>query len=349
MNRIRSSTRYLIIFMLIAATASALAGKGLLVKDNIEPPKMRTHCIGRYQIDLPEEFTKTPDSHVTLYFGLDKNFETVEIQNPRERGEIPALSRLVGAEKAELLADEDSRFPSKTRLAAAKELDRNSVLVVAYDSPYLIDSLELSLFVQRGEAIARLKNEKFSDEVNSTALSHYESQLVRIASNTRYVATPQQAGRSSCLGTLAIDDKQDGEVYSVSFLSEKHPDIVISINMNSLTEKGDGGLLARVSGKAALLRALDFSSSTLRKGKRKIAGRPGEELLDEGKQEGKIQRYFVAETLVTEPSSLNRPVIAINMSMGGQDRKTRAYVDPSLSEKEALIWWDSIVDSIRLR
>lgn len=120
--------------------------------------------------------------------------------------------------------------------------------------------------------------------------------------------------------------------------------------MNSLTEKGDGGLLKRVSGKAALLRALDFSSSTLRKGKRQIAGRPGEELLDSGKQEGKVQRYFVVETLVTEPSSLNRPIIAISMSVGGrQDKRNNAYLDPSLTEKESLAWWDAIVGSIRLR
>jgi len=348
-KRIRSSARYVAAFLLIAATATALAGKGLFVKDNTELPKMRTHCIGRYQIDLPEEFTKTAGSYVTLYFGLDKNFDTVEIQNPRERGETPSLERLVGAEKTELVANEHFESPSKNKLAAAKELGRDSVLVVAYNDSRSVDSLKLVQYAQRGEAIAKFANRKYSDRDDSRPLGHFEGELERISRNTRYAATPEQAGRSSCLGTLAIDDKQDGEVYSVSFLSEKHPDIVISINMNSLTEKGDGGLLARVSGKVALLRALDFSSSTLRKGKRKIAGRPGEELLDEGKQEGKVQRYFVAETLVTEPSSLDRPVIAINMSMGGQDRKTGAYVDPSLSEKEALIWWDSIVDSIRLR
>lgn len=332
--------------LLIAATAHA--GKGFFMKDPVELPKMRTHCIGRYQIDLPEEYTLVPSSYLTLYYGLDKNFDTVDIQNHRERGESPTFARLVAAEKAELVNSEHFKSPSKNMLAAIKEVDRDSILVVAYDNMRSVEYLKLRLFAQRGEAIARLENEKYADKTNPTPLSHYESQLTRIANNTRYVATPEQAGRSSCLGTLAIDDKQDGEIYSLYFHSDKHPDVKINIDMNSLTEKGDGGLLARVSGKAALLRALDFSSSTLRKGKRQIAGRPGEELLDSGKHEGKVQRYFVAESLITEPSSLNRPVIAISMSMGGQDPKG-AYIDPSVSEKEALAWWDAIVGSIRMR
>lgn len=335
---------------LIAIAATVSVVKGFFMKDNIELPKMRTHCIGRYQIDLPEEYILDTVSYLTLYYGLDKNFQTVEIQNNRERGESPSLSGLVAIEKAALIQDEHEKSLSGNHLAAVKELDRETVLVVAYDSPYSTEYLKLRLFAQRGEAIARLQNEKYADKTNPTPLSYYESQLVRIANNSRYVASPEQAGRSSCLGTLAIDDKQDGEVYSLYFYSEKHPDVRINIDMNSLVEKGDGGLLARVSGKAALLRALDFSSTTLRKGKRQMAGRPGEELLDSGKQDGKAQWHFVAETLVTEPSNMNRPVIAINMSVGGrQDKQTNAYLDPSLTEKESLAWWDAIVGSIRLR
>lgn len=332
---------------LIAVAVTVTVGKGFFMPDHIELPKMRTHCIGRYQIDLPEEYALDTVSYLTLYYGLDKDFETVEIQSHRERGESPSLSRLVETEKAALVNRWHKKSPSGNHLAAIKEVDRDTTLVVAYTET---DALGLRLFAQRGEAISRLENKKYSDRDDPNPLSYYESQLARIASNTRYVASPEQAARSSCLGTLAIDDKQDGEVYSLYFYSEKHPDVGINIDMNSLTEKGDGGLLARVSGKAALLRALDFSSTTLRKGKRQMAGRPGEELLDSGKQDGKVQRYFVAETLITEPSNINRPVIAINMSVGGrQDKETNAYLDPSLTEKESLAWWDAIVDSLRAR
>jgi len=340
----------IIALLFIGANAIVVAGTGLFMKTNIELPKMRTHCIGRYQINLPEEFILDPVSYLTLYFGLDKNFDTVEIKNLRERGESPSLSRLVAAEKAALVNDEHFKSPSKNMLYAFKELDRDTYLLESYSGARAVDSLKLHLIAQRGEAIAKFANHKYSDRDDNRPLGYFEAELTRISQNTRYVATPDQAGRSSCLGTLAIDDKQDGEVYSLYFYSEKHPDIKINIDMNSLTEKGDGGLLKRVSGKAGLLRALDFSSSTLRKGKRQIAGRAGEELLDSGKEDGKVQRYFVAETLVTEPSNMNRPIIAINMSAGGlKDKNTGDYLDPSLSEKETLAWWDAIVSSIRLR
>ncbi len=76
----------------------------------------------------------------------------------------------------------------------------------------------------------------------------------------------------------------------------------------------------------------------------------GEELLDSGKRDGKVRRYFVAETLITEPSNISRPVIAINMSVGGcQDEQTNAYRDPSLTKKESLTCWDAIFDSLRAR
>lgn len=333
--------------LLIAITATTHAGKGFFMNDTVELPKMRTHCIGRYQIDLPEEFVMTKGSYLTLYYGLDKNFQKVEIQNHRQQGNSPSFSRSVEAEKSALATRWHKESPSGNHLAAVKEMDRDTVLIVAYTGT---DAMGLRLFAQRGEAIARLQNKKYSDSDDPNPLSYYESQLTRIANNTRYIASPEQAGRSACLGTLAIDDKQDGEVYSMYFISEKHSDVSIHIDMNSLTEKGDGGLLARVSGKAGLLRALDFSSTTLRKGKRQMAGRPGDELLESGKQDGKVQRNFVAETLITEPSNMSRPVIAINMSVGGrQDKRTNAYLDPSLTEKESLAWWDAIVDSLRAR
>jgi hypothetical protein len=41
---------------------------------------MQAHCIGRFLIDLPKGFVQYPDAEVTLYYGRDKNFTTVEVK-----------------------------------------------------------------------------------------------------------------------------------------------------------------------------------------------------------------------------------------------------------------------------
>ncbi len=316
------------------------------MNESFQLPPMRTHCIGRYLVDLPEEYAITAGSELTLYYGLGKDFERVMVQVPRQRGAQPELNKLVRKASGDFQSQFHSKSPTKNRLVQVKELNKNLVMVQGYDDSSLLKYFRFQLFSLQGEAVVRL--EAFNHPDTKRTPEYVENQLIRIAQNSRFAALPEQAGHATCLGTAVIDAKQDGEVFMLVFKSEKHPDVVIGIDMNSLTERGDGGLLRRVDGKESMLRMLDFSSSTLRKGKREIAGRAGEELLDSGKQGGKLQRYYAAETLVTEPSTLERPVIAISMSMGGQDNDG-AYIDPSLSEKESLILWDAIVGSIRRR
>lgn len=344
MNLLKS----LLMASLLAVVATlSQAGTGLLMKDALQMPTMRTHCIGRYLIDLPEEYEMATASELTLYYGLGKDFEKVMIQTPRQRGDQPNFEKFVRRVGSEFEGQHHTKAETKNRLVQIKNLEKNLKLVQAFDDASLLKYFRFWLYLERGESVVRL--EGFNYPKTHRTPEYVENQLIRIAQNTRFSPNSEQAGQGTCLGTAVIDANQDGEVFSLFFKSERHPDAIISIDMSSLPEKGDGGLLQRVSGKAGLLRMLDFSSTTLRKGKRQIAGRAGEELLDAGKEGGKVQRYFVAETLVTEPSNLNRPVIAISLSMGGLKDKNTDYLDPSLSEKESLAWWDAIVDSIRAR
>jgi len=345
MNHFKS---LLLACLLAVAASQSHAGTGIPMKDALQMPTMRTHCIGRYLIDLPEEYELTPGSELTLYYGLGKDFEKVIVQTPRQRGDQPSIEKLVRLAGSEFEEQYHAKSAAKNRLVQIKDLEKSLKLVQALDDGSLLKYFRFWLYSEHGESVVRL--EGFNHPNTHRTPEYIESQLIRIAQNTRFAPTPDKAGPGTCLGTAVIDAKQDGEVFMLAFKSERHPDAIISIDMSSLPEKGDGGLLQRVAGKAGLLRMLDFSSTTLRKGKRQIAGRAGEELLDAGKEDGKVQRYFVAETLVTEPSSLNRPVIAITLSMGGQkDERSNEPLDPSLSEKESLAWWDAIVGSIRPR
>lgn len=312
----------------------------------IDLPPMRTHCLGRYLIDLPEEFALTAGSDVTLYYGLGKDFERVEVTVPGRNRDSQTLKEIVRKATRKLESEHHLKSPSKNMLAEVKKLGDSTVLVSAYNGHRMLESFELNLYAQIEDAVARYKDFKYKR--SELTLDHIENQLLNVARKTRFFGDPERASSGACLASVAIDAGQDGEVISAYFLSGKNPDVKITLSMDSLPAKGDGGLLQRVNENAGILGGLGLVWDTLRRGDREIANRAGEELLIAGKERGKVVRRFRAETLVTEPSNPQRPVIAITMGMGGQNADAE-YIDSSLSEGEALAWWDAVVGSIRPR
>ncbi len=145
-----------------------------------------------------------------------------------------------------------------------------------------------------------------------------------------------------------IDGGQDGEVFTVSMCSSRHPDVRLNIMVNSTIVEDDGGLLKRVDGKASLLASLGVTSHTLRRGKVSLSQRPAEKLIDSAKDNGKAIRQFDIETTLATPSSIAAPQIHVNMAMGGQVPDGE-YVDASLPEGDRLALWDAIVKSVRVR
>lgn len=319
---------------------------GGFMSEPVVLPKMRTQCIGPYLIDLPEGYRLTSGSEVMLYYGLGKDFDTVKVTVPGRRNESASLKKIVGKVVRVLEDYQHFKSPSKNMLAEVKRIGEDMTLVRSYRSPRMLESFKVDLYVRYENVVALFGDKKYTEDTRT--LAQVEGHLVDVARNTRYFADPEHAPAGTCLESIAIDAGQDGEQFLAYFLSKEHSDVKFSINLNSLLEKGDGGLLKRVDKAAGMLRLLDITSSTLRRGDRQIAGRAGEELLDAGKDHGKVVRLFTAETLVTEPSTLQRPVLAISMSMGGRNADAK-YIDASLSEAEALAWWDAIVSSIRPR
>ena len=300
-------------------------------------------CIGRFLVDLPAVFEPTASTYAQFYYGLDKNFRTVNLSVPASSGEQLAFDTLVDGRVNELTSSFHSTSASKNMLAAQRRLDDGSRLLRAYVSGDSTTTFKSELYSRKGPATALFARAVYSQE-NGDSI---ESSLAKIAQSSHYAAPGQARGRGTCLGPLLVDAGQDAEILHPSFQSTRYPDIVISIDMNSIVAKSDGGLFARVDAKADLVSKFVFHSHTLRKDKMTIAGRAAEEILETGKDHDKIVRSFTAETLLLAPSTFAQPLISIDMTMGGQVKDT--YRDASLSEAQSLALWDSIVKSIRIR
>ena len=335
-------------FWVVVLLSASLLGCDKFLKDSAldktaSLPAMRTHCVGRYLIDLPAEFEQLLSSDVELIYGLDKNFRKVSVKVVRETGSRPSFDQIASRRAMELAAVEHADSPSKTQLAIQKRVDGNTILVRSHYLS-LVDSYNSDFFSEYGDVVG-----SFAARTHTEGdVEVIERGVFEVVKKTRFLKATDQAGRGTCLGPLLIDAGQDGERFSVAFRAVSRPDAFISIDMNSMLAKSDGGLLKRWDSKVGMLNKLNFESTTLRRGSVVIGGAPGEELLTKGKDHGHVILGFTAEPLQTKPATFASPSMAINMNVGGQ-LPSAEYADASWSDAEALAIWDRIVKSIRLR
>jgi hypothetical protein len=311
-------------------------------------PPMRTYCIGRYLIDLPAGFISADGgSDGTLYYGLDKNFKTVDFEVLRQEGNKQTFDSLVLKKINGLKSSEHFKSPSRNMLADFKKIDEHTTIIKAYDSSYSMRSYKVDLLSEHGNAVVQYEEMLYGDDPPNY-LDTIENRLLNLTRNTHYIQAPNKTGRGICLKSVLIDSPHDGETFDIVFLNPAYPDIHVSLLISSLPAHGEG-MLKRIDDQAGLLAELGASYKPFRRGDITLGGRPAEEQLDEAKDEhGKLIRNFAAETLITQPSNMERPQIHIEMKMGGQVR-SREYVDASLSRSDAEAWWDAIVKSIRPR
>ncbi len=341
--RLRCSAFRVVLF------AFALAGCNQIHKDSAldktaPAPDTRTHCVGRFLIDLPVGFEQTQGSDADLVYGLGKDFRSVKVQVLRSEGSQPSLDSLVKKRSAELSSQDHLKSASKSMLALLRRVKESAVLIRSYDSPDMLNYFKAELFAEKGGAVGVFKDEVHKNE----RPEDIEERLLQVAERTSFVPAVSQASRGTCLGPLLMDAGQDGEILMVSFRAKRWPDVLIQIDMNSMLAKSDGGLLNRWDRNAVVLNKLDFQSSTLRRGKVTVGGMPGEELLSKGKDRGHVVRSFTAESLLLKPATFSTPSLAISMNMGGQLDSSESR-DASWADDEALAIWGAIIKSIRLR
>ncbi|MCY7286799.1 MAG: hypothetical protein LH624_00725 [Cryobacterium sp.] len=298
--------------------------------------------MARFLIDLPDDFE--PAGDVELIYGLTKDYRKVKVEVPRSPEASRGFEATVKARKVELMAAQHSESPSKSMLALERRLDDRTILLRAYNSSLLVNSFKSELYRRLGEIFFLTTVRSYTEDQPDVM----EASALAVVDRTVIVSDSGKTGRGTCLGPLLIDAGQDGEWFTVSFKSKRLPDVLIEFNSNSLLAESDGGLLSRRASKQPLLDKIGLRSDILRRGKITIAGRPGEELLERGRQHDKVMRLLTAEALLLKPATFAEPSFSISMTMGGQ-LKSGEYVDASMAEKDAVAMWDAIVKSIRVR
>ncbi|WDD96535.1 hypothetical protein Bsp3421_006749 [Burkholderia sp. FERM BP-3421] len=158
---------------------------------------------------------------------------------------------------------------------------------------------------------------------------------------------PSQPG--FCLKDGFIDDDGTTEQYEDSGMSFKFPQwpgILITVSASTTTKAGEKTLLQRVG--SAWLPTNFILVKTLRRGKRTVNGRDGEEILwSFPTNHGFRSHQFQWEAQGTLSQPLNAD-LTVEFESGLQ-AKGGEWQRPNLSDEEAIAIFDAVVKSIRLR
>lgn len=306
---------------------------------------METQCIGRYLAELPKNFHWMNPS-LTLYYGTDENFKTLEVQVPEQHTTIEAFSRRVDDIKNDISRNFLFENQSKSVLIGVKKENiHHGVMINYYSDPSGI-GVDHQLHLLIGHTHVLIKGSSFEgSSTNSDEMSPaVEARMLELAEHIRAVTDPEKAGPGFCLGAAVVDSDNDFENADMTFEMAGHTDVTVGIWMDNQSNAPDT-LRDRMS---AFGSAADGKHLTiLRSGDLILAGIPAQEVLVRIVDDGRTEFHFVIESRPKRPSLLEEG-INMRLTTGGQLSDGR-YVDSSLTQNEALALWDDMVKSFKPR
>ncbi len=310
---------------------------------------MKTRCVGRYLVDLPESFHwLNPD--LTLYFGRDENFNKLEVLVPINNATEVSFEKAVGVEAAKLKAEKLFDQPTKSLLVAEVRVQHlphavmlryysdNSGIGIDHQLHLLIGHTHVVIKGSSNEGVGEvLKSVKVSKDELSPAV---EARMLKLASEIRPVADPEKAGPGFCLGAVVVNSNNDYENADMPFKMSGHPDVLLDVWMDNQAN-ADQTLLQRTQ---------MFNSvpevTVIRSGDLMLGGIPAQEKLVKV-VENRVEYHFAVESRPKEPSLAHE---SVNMSLTtGKQLPDARYVDSTLTQDEAVYLWDAILKTLRPR
>ena len=303
---------------------------------------MQTHGIGRFLIDLPKGFALSNGAFVTLYYGLDKNFKSVEVsvlETGVNRAKFEAYVKKQAAEIGKERHDE----LNVSMLAAQVKVSDNSILLRSYRNFSGKDSFKSYLFILVNDLLIQAKEESFDGQFAAA-----EARLQKLATQLSKPADISKAGRGFCLGPLLIAAAHDEEKASFEFGSSETNTVMWEIYYSAIAPDEDT-LLKRVDSKMGMLEKIGVVSKTVRRGAIQMGGMKAEEYLTTVDVYDIDSVLFNAETIRPNPA-FARPKIALTLQTGGfTSPNLESAKPPQWSTDEAVGVWDAVVKSVRLR
>lgn len=336
---------------LIATMALSCSGCESKDKDSHTVPhlmrNMKTQCVGRYLLDLPESFKRIylpagSTGDATFYFGHGADFRTVNV-TVVAHPVTPERFESAIAERAGALAGGVNYETNGSMLLDQEAWSSLQVRLVYHASTEVADAQvhELHMLVKDTHVVIG------TTAFEAAQIAAAESRLHTILDKINSVTDPGDAGPGVCLGPVVVDAGSDYEELQLGFRAadRAHSDLLLQVSLNTfLQPDGEPSLIARGESNLA---GLGVKRKVLKKGKLQLAGMDGEQWLGRFDDGDSAQHGFYAETDIRRPSSLH-PKLMLEMFTGGESDSGEP-VASSLSDEQAILLWERIVGSFRVR
>lgn len=299
-----------------------------------------SHCLGRYQFSVPAGFAPTtggvgqfhPESMPSDEPAINLEVVATDINENFYKNKVEARIAELRAEKkgtgVDYLADVQKLTADLIRVRAGNvEKFYRSELHALKGGSYVVASLESS---DNQYEVAEARLRKFVDEIV-------------------VAGSPGDTGKGFCIGPLTINGDFNREWFQFSYRSVAKPDIVVSADVDTYSKDDPETLFDRLGGPSSLLRLADLKHSVIRKRAILVGGMQAQEWLGAVKlPERKDKKYgFALETIRRTPSSMSPKIhLAFDSGEPGLDGVAN---ETSMSENDAVAFWDRMVASIRSR
>ena len=299
--------------------------------------EVRTHCVGRHQIDLPAEFEQMMSA--TSVFtppGLTEDDAPVEVTVVSNKIPQSEFKTRVDQRHARILAAADERTDIlKEVLVLSKE-------ATVFRINRVKNSYTSELHLWKGGTYLTAETKSYNQH-----FAQAEARLAAFAANVE-LAGPGHGG--FCLGPVAVKGQYAGESASYDFRSKARPDLLVSLEVNTFRPDESVPLLKRVGGADSLLNKFKANNKVMRQGELNVAGMRAQEWLSWirlGEKADHKQYGFALETMRPKPA-LMQPHLHLELDSG--QGTTNGEPNPnSLSDAEAVALWDAMVKSLRAR
>ena len=329
--------------------------------------QMRTHCLGRFLIDVPADLGVPSVSYANFYFGLGSDFKQVEVQMPHtEDMSQEDFDRLVATRRGELQNGRNAYIDAPMLLAERSIYTPTGDAVLfrrLYRDQGSVSTIVSELHALVGGRYVILLSESFppSDLGNEVARTLYkladpivaENHLDMVARHMRRAADAEHAGPGFCLNGVLFNQRDSGvdeEKASFDFNDTTTRQPKLSISMRGKFGYDKETLHQRVSRVLAFMSGLEDEGPIrkVRKGERTIAGMPFQEWAQEiYTNKYKTTQYsFFVQNLKPEPEDkrFERPGTSITLVSGADDYQSSSpYSLPQLEQA-----WDLWLSTFRL-
>lgn len=181
---------------------------------------MKTQCMGRYLVDLPDSF-KWLHPDVTLYYGQGRDFKTLEVQVLDTKATPESFDKAVGEEAAKIRAE--TIFGTSTSLLLEQTGLKGGGIMLSYYSDLYGTGQTHHLHVLVGSTHVLVKGSSYekvpglTDEERDLSPA-VEARMLKLAAQIHPVTDPEKAGPGFCLGGVVVDSDNDYEQGTLNFV-----------------------------------------------------------------------------------------------------------------------------------